>query len=187
MAHFSLGGAYTQAGRHADAARSYLRCTELNPDMSKAYQLAGAAYLEAGDKQKAGEVLTEGIRCPRSRRRPDADDRDGRPLRKARAPGAQGGSQAGRAVLGRIPSCARGRGDPATAWCARPSVAPWVSGSSGTSRKRRSTTGSSKAPRSSTSFGWTFRASRTRRPTTSTWCEYLGIDEALFTQLTGKH
>src|ERR1043165_7623992 len=55
MAHFSLGGAYAQAGRHAEAAKSYMRCTELNPDMSKAYQLAAAQYLEAGDHAKAGE------------------------------------------------------------------------------------------------------------------------------------
>jgi Fe-S cluster biosynthesis and repair protein YggX len=61
MAHFSLGGAYAQAGRHAEAAKSYMRCTELNPDMSKAYQLAAAQYLEAGDHAKAGEVLTEGF------------------------------------------------------------------------------------------------------------------------------
>ena len=41
MAHFSLGNACLQVGRFADAARSLLRCVELNPDMSKAYQLAG--------------------------------------------------------------------------------------------------------------------------------------------------
>lgn len=60
MAWFSLGGAYAQANRHADAARAYLRCVEINPDMSKAYQLAGAALIEVGDKAKAGEVLTKG-------------------------------------------------------------------------------------------------------------------------------
>lgn len=60
MAHFSLGGAYTQAGRHADAARSYLRCVEVNPDMSKAYQLAGAALIAAGDTAGATKALTEG-------------------------------------------------------------------------------------------------------------------------------
>lgn len=60
MAWFSLGGAYAQAGRHADAAHAYLRCVELNPDMSKAYQLAGAALMAAGDKPRAVEVLTQG-------------------------------------------------------------------------------------------------------------------------------
>jgi Fe-S cluster biosynthesis and repair protein YggX len=60
MAWFSLGGAYAQAARHDDAARAYLRCTEINPDMSKAYQLAGASLIESGDKAKAGETLTKG-------------------------------------------------------------------------------------------------------------------------------
>lgn len=61
MAHFSLGGAYAQAGRHADAAKSYLRCVELNPDMSKAYQLAGASLIASGQRAKAVATLTEGF------------------------------------------------------------------------------------------------------------------------------
>lgn len=60
MAWFSLGSAYAQAGRHADAARAYRRCTELNPDMSKAYQLAGSELIAAGDKTSAGELLQAG-------------------------------------------------------------------------------------------------------------------------------
>lgn len=60
MAWFSLAGAYAQAGRHADAARAYLRCAELNPDMSKAYQLAGVAFIAEGNTRRAGEVLTRG-------------------------------------------------------------------------------------------------------------------------------
>ncbi|TVQ31403.1 MAG: hypothetical protein EA376_09855 [Phycisphaeraceae bacterium] len=60
MAHFSLGGAYAQADRHADAARAYLRCVELNPDMSKARQLAAASLLASGETEKAAEVCTEG-------------------------------------------------------------------------------------------------------------------------------
>lgn len=61
MAHFSLGGAYAQAGRHADAAKSYLRCVELNPEMSKAYQLAGASLIAAGQRKEAVATLTEGF------------------------------------------------------------------------------------------------------------------------------
>ena len=61
MAHFSLGSAYAQAGRHADAARSYLRCIDLNPEMSKAYQMAGEALVKAGDTAKAGQVLERGF------------------------------------------------------------------------------------------------------------------------------
>lgn len=60
MAWFSLGGAYAQAERHADAAKAYTRSFEINPDMSKAYQLAGAALIAAGDKAKAAEILKKG-------------------------------------------------------------------------------------------------------------------------------
>ena len=60
MAHFSLGGAYQQAGRFADAAESYIRCFKLNPAMSKAYQLAGAALIADDQTDRAGEVLLEG-------------------------------------------------------------------------------------------------------------------------------
>lgn len=60
MAWYSLGQAYAQAGRHADAADALLRCTALNPDMSKAYQLAGKACIDAGQKARAAEVLLEG-------------------------------------------------------------------------------------------------------------------------------
>jgi Fe-S cluster biosynthesis and repair protein YggX len=62
MAWFSLGGAYSQAGRHADAAKAFIRCFEINPAMSKAYQLAGKALMEAGDSEQAGEVLVAGYK-----------------------------------------------------------------------------------------------------------------------------
>lgn len=60
MAHFSLAGAYAQAGRADEAAAMYLRCTEINADMSKAYQLAGQALIDAGHEDRAQEVLTRG-------------------------------------------------------------------------------------------------------------------------------
>lgn len=60
MAHFSLGGAYQQAGRFADAAESYLKCVELNPGMSKGYQLAGAALIATDQPERAGEILLKG-------------------------------------------------------------------------------------------------------------------------------
>lgn len=60
MAHFSLGAAQLQAGRLEDAANSLLRCIELNPEMSKAYQLAGQALQEAGLKEEAVAILTKG-------------------------------------------------------------------------------------------------------------------------------
>jgi len=61
MAWFSLGGAYAQAGRHADAANAFLRSVEINPAFTKAFQMAGQALIDAGEKDKAGEVLTRGF------------------------------------------------------------------------------------------------------------------------------
>lgn len=60
MAWFSLATAYAQANRHADAAAAFARCFEINRDMSKAYQLAGKAWLDAGEVRKAADVLTKG-------------------------------------------------------------------------------------------------------------------------------
>jgi Fe-S cluster biosynthesis and repair protein YggX len=60
MAHFSLGNAYLQAGRHRQAATSLERAIDLNPEMSKAYQLAGEALIGAGEEGPAIEVLERG-------------------------------------------------------------------------------------------------------------------------------
>ncbi len=60
MAHFSLGSAYLQAGRHAEAATSLQRCIELNPEMSKAYQLVGEALIGSGQEDAAAEILLKG-------------------------------------------------------------------------------------------------------------------------------
>lgn len=60
MAWFSLGRAYAEAGRHAEAATAFERCFTLNPGMSKAYQLAGEALIASGELSKAADVLTRG-------------------------------------------------------------------------------------------------------------------------------
>ncbi len=60
MAHFSLGRAYAEAGRYADAAESLLRCIALAPQMSKAYQLAGESLIKTGSTARAAEVLEQG-------------------------------------------------------------------------------------------------------------------------------
>lgn len=60
MAWYSLGDAYAKAGRFQDAAGAFRKCFELNPTFSKAYQLAGDALIKAGDKTAATKVLTEG-------------------------------------------------------------------------------------------------------------------------------
>lgn len=67
MAHFSLGNAYQQAGRAAEAASSFEKVMELNPDMSKAYQLAGDAMLDAGFEDRAVVVLESGWKIAATR------------------------------------------------------------------------------------------------------------------------
>lgn len=61
MAHFSLGNAYLQAGRAAEAASSFERCIAINPDMSKAYQLGGKAMIDAGWTDRAVQTLEQGF------------------------------------------------------------------------------------------------------------------------------
>jgi len=60
MALFSLAGAYNQSGQYKKAADAYTRCTELNPTMSKAYQLAGAALMASDQADAAKDMLTRG-------------------------------------------------------------------------------------------------------------------------------
>lgn len=67
MAHFSLGTAYLQSGRAAEAATSFERCIALNPAMSKAYQLAGQAMIQAGWADKAVKVLNSGYEVAASK------------------------------------------------------------------------------------------------------------------------
>jgi len=61
LGHFSLGKACLEAGRYADAAASLTRALELNPAMSRAFQLLGEAHDRAGDRARAVEVVTRGV------------------------------------------------------------------------------------------------------------------------------
>ena len=61
LGHFSLGTAYLKADRLEEAAASLARVLELNPRMSKAYQLLGEAYEKDGRRDKAVDVLTRGV------------------------------------------------------------------------------------------------------------------------------
>ena len=67
MAHFSLGNAYLKAGRAAEAAKCFQKVIELNGDMSKAYQLAGEAMLDAGLEDRAVVVLETGWKVAATR------------------------------------------------------------------------------------------------------------------------
>jgi len=67
MAHFSLGGALAADGRHAEAAKSFERCVELSPEMSRAYELAGRSMVAAGWADRAVEMLLRGYRVAAER------------------------------------------------------------------------------------------------------------------------
>lgn len=61
MAHFSLAKALFEAGRFEEAAASFVRCTELAPQMSKAYQMASEAYQKTGKVDLAAQLATRGF------------------------------------------------------------------------------------------------------------------------------
>lgn len=60
MAYFSLGNAFLSSERYDEAADTFEKCAKINEAMTKAYQLAGDAYIKAGNNDKAKMVLTTG-------------------------------------------------------------------------------------------------------------------------------
>tara|TARA_A100001391_G_scaffold167223_1_gene127524 strand:- start:145 stop:888 length:744 start_codon:yes stop_codon:yes gene_type:complete len=60
MAYFSLGNALLQSDRYDEAADTFVQCAKINEAMTKAYQLAGDAYIKAGHNDKAKMILTQG-------------------------------------------------------------------------------------------------------------------------------
>lgn len=60
MAYFSLAQALSQAGRFDEAGDAFRKCTELNPAMTKGFQLGGAAYMAAGKDDDAKAMLVKG-------------------------------------------------------------------------------------------------------------------------------
>lgn len=61
LGHFSLGKALVDAGRFADAVQPLRRALQLNPMLSKAYQLLGDALEKADQRSDAIEALTRGV------------------------------------------------------------------------------------------------------------------------------
>ncbi|MDB5295118.1 MAG: hypothetical protein JWO31_1101 [Phycisphaerales bacterium] len=61
LGHFSLGRALLDAGRDAEAVESFDRALAINPTLSKAYQLAGAALLKLGRRDEGVARLTAGV------------------------------------------------------------------------------------------------------------------------------
>lgn len=60
LAHFSLGKALLDTGRFQDAAASFARVIEINPDLSRAYHHLAEAQLASGHKDKALTTLEAG-------------------------------------------------------------------------------------------------------------------------------
>jgi len=62
VAHFSLGREYLAAGDYTSAVASLDKCLELNPNISKAYQIQAQALLKLGRNEPAIAKLTEGVK-----------------------------------------------------------------------------------------------------------------------------
>jgi Fe-S cluster biosynthesis and repair protein YggX len=60
MAYFSLGNAFLQSDRFDEAGDTFAKCAQINEAMTKAYQLAGDAYIKAGKVDQAKVILTKG-------------------------------------------------------------------------------------------------------------------------------
>jgi len=67
LGHFSLGRAYLEAGIYDNAASSFQRVIEINPNMSRAYQLLATALLRRNEKDQAIGRLTEGLKIAHER------------------------------------------------------------------------------------------------------------------------
>jgi Fe-S cluster biosynthesis and repair protein YggX len=62
MAHFSLGSAYLEAERFAEAVSSFELCIDLNPEMTRAMELGGSALIQLAKIDDAKELLTRGYK-----------------------------------------------------------------------------------------------------------------------------
>lgn len=61
LGHFSLGKALIEAQRFDEAVASLEKAVELNPKLSKAYQLLGEALDGANKRDRAVELVTRGV------------------------------------------------------------------------------------------------------------------------------
>jgi Fe-S cluster biosynthesis and repair protein YggX len=67
IGHFSLGRELIAAGELDAAVKSLRRVIELNPNIAKAYQLAGSALLQQSKRDEAIVMLTNGVKIADSR------------------------------------------------------------------------------------------------------------------------
>lgn len=68
LGHFSLGRALLDAGEFAESVHSFDRAIAINPNLSKAYQLAADALLKLQRREPAIERLTAGVKVADARR-----------------------------------------------------------------------------------------------------------------------
>jgi Fe-S cluster biosynthesis and repair protein YggX len=67
LGHFSLGRALLDAAQYEDALKSFRRVIELNPNISKVYQLMADALLRQNKRDAAIETLQTGVRVAHDR------------------------------------------------------------------------------------------------------------------------
>jgi tetratricopeptide (TPR) repeat protein len=67
LGHFSLGRALLDAGRFQEAADSFQRTIDLNPNMGRAHQLLATALLRLDRRGEAIERLTSGVKVAAAR------------------------------------------------------------------------------------------------------------------------
>ncbi len=67
LGHFSLGRAYLDAGMTDGAIASFQRVLDLNPNMSRAYELMASGLLKKEKKAEAIELLTKGVHVAQAR------------------------------------------------------------------------------------------------------------------------
>ncbi len=67
LAHFSLAKALMEDQQWSEAAQSFAKAVDLNPDFSKAYQLQGTCLQKAGQAEAAIEVLRRGFTVAHAR------------------------------------------------------------------------------------------------------------------------
>src|ERR1051326_4886662 len=67
LGHFSIGRAYLDAGMSQEAIAALQRSLEINPKLSKAYQLIGEAQLALGRREEAIATLTTGAKVANER------------------------------------------------------------------------------------------------------------------------
>lgn len=67
LGHFSLGRALLDAKDYPGAIASFRRVIEINPNISKVYQLLGTALLQQGQREQAVETLRTGAKIANER------------------------------------------------------------------------------------------------------------------------